>query len=67
LQKFFSLTKRLIGFTGSNLRELHIKLVERILEGTVIRMNPRLAQLFSLICHHQEVTTKVKDYRDRIE
>jgi hypothetical protein len=35
----FPKLRKLIGFTGSDLRDFHVKAAERAIEGTLIRMN----------------------------
>jgi hypothetical protein len=54
----------LIGFTGSELKEFHVKAAERAIGGTMVRMN--ILNIFKPppICHGVDVYSKISDYRD---
>ena len=46
--------------------EFHLKLAERVIGGRVIKMTPRACREINMVCHTQEVTSRVKDHREAI-
>jgi hypothetical protein len=54
----------MIGFSGSELKDFHIKAAENAVEGNLIRMNIKNVFKPASICHGIEVYSKVSDYRD---
>jgi hypothetical protein len=54
--------KRIIGLTGSDLKDFHVKMIEKLIHGPVIRSNFAHPSKTQLICHHLKVFSKVKDY-----
>jgi hypothetical protein len=57
----------MIGFTGSDLRDFHVKAAERAIEGSLIRMNVEEVFKPPPICHGIEVLSKITDFRDIVE
>jgi hypothetical protein len=57
----------MIGFTGSDLKDFHVKAAERAINGSLIRMN--ILDVFKPppVCHGIEVFSKISDFRDVIE
>ncbi len=55
---------KLIGFTGSELKEFHLKAAEKAIAATMVRMN--ILNIFKPqpICHGVDVYSKISDYRD---
>ena len=65
--KMFPKLRKLIGFTGSDQIEFHVKAAERAIEGLLIKMN--VSDIFkpSPLCHGVEVFSKISDFRDVVE
>jgi hypothetical protein len=56
----------MIGFSGSELKEFHIKAAENAIEGNLLRMNIKNVFKPPPINHGIDVYAKVSDYRDVI-
>jgi hypothetical protein len=58
--------KKMIGFTGSELKDFHIKAAEKVIGGNLVRLN--IANVFKPlgVCHGVDVYSKISDYRDVI-
>ena len=54
------------GLTGSDLRDCHIKFVEKELGFNLVRMDVNSSLLANSICHGVEVMNLVSDYREMI-
>jgi len=55
---------RLLGLTGSDLRDYHMKLIEACIAGRVVRIRgPSIAHQ-DVICHGVEVFDKISDFRE---
>ena len=65
--KIFPKLNKLIGFTGSDLREFHVKAAERAIDGTLIKMNVDDVFKPPPLCHAVEVFSKISDFRDIVE
>jgi hypothetical protein len=63
---FLPQTNYFLGFTGSNLREFHVKAALQALEGNIIKMNVTDYLKPTPVCHGVDVYTKLSDYRDAI-
>ena len=56
----------MIGFSGSELKEFHIKAAENAIAGTLLRLNIKNVFKPPPISHGIDVYSKVSDYRDVI-
>jgi hypothetical protein len=56
----------MIGFSGSELKEFHIKAAENAIAGTLLRLNIKNVFKTPPISHGIDVYSKVSDYRDVI-
>ena len=63
----FPLLKKIIGFTGSDLRDFHVKAPERLIHGTILRMNVDEVFQPPTMCHGIELFSKISDFRDVLE
>jgi len=57
----------MIGFTGSDLIDFHVKAAERLIDGSLLRMNVEDVFKPPPMCHGIEVFSKITDFRDLIE
>lgn len=58
--------KLFIGFTGSDLKDIHYKAIEGAIAGDLIRMNVQNVYKPSPSCKGVDVYSKVTDYREAI-
>jgi hypothetical protein len=58
--------KKFIGFTGSELKDIHVKAVEAAIAGDLIRMNVHNVYKPPPSCKGVDVYSKVSDYRETI-
>ena len=58
---------KIIGLTGSDLQETHIRAATRALDGQYFKMTIQDSFKPHAICHGVEVFNKITDYRDVIE
>ncbi len=56
----------MIGFTGSDLQDCHVKAVEKTIGGTLIRMNVNNIYKPPPVSHGVEVINKIQDFRELI-
>jgi hypothetical protein len=54
----------MIGFSGSELKEFHIKAAEKAIGGHIVKMNILNVFKPTPICHGIDVYYKISDYRD---
>ncbi len=57
---------RMIGFTGSDLRDSHAKAIEKVIGGPLIKMNINNIFKPPAICHGVEIFDKISDFRNFI-
>ena len=65
--KVFPKLRKMIGFTGSDLRDFHVKAAERLIEGSLLRLNVDDVFKPPPLCHGAEVCSKITDFRDILE
>ncbi len=60
----FPKVQKVIGFSGSELHEFHVKAAEKAIGGSLIRMN--ITNVFKPmpVCHGIDVYSKISDYRE---
>ncbi len=56
--------QKLIGFSGSELKEFHIKAAEQAIIGTIVKMNVTNVFKPLPVRHGVDVYSKISDYRD---
>jgi hypothetical protein len=62
----FPKVQKMIGFTGSELQEFHIKAAEQAIEGSLVRMNITNVFKPTPVCHGIDVYSKISDYREAL-
>jgi len=65
--QLFPRFKIMIGMTGSDLKEFHVRASVKLIQGAFVKMN--VAEIYKPppVCHGVEVFSKVSDFRDVIE
>ena len=58
---------KMIGFTGSDLKDFHVRAAVKAIEGRYIKMVVEDSFKSPQVCHGVEVLNRVSDYRDIIE